>query len=221
MATSSLVKLWNRSNLLADKAVTENGGYFVGTNPTPGTALAFAVNASFDVTKGLFVYRNRDAVGGKNVHIDYLKIIPTVAPASGTAAHVALYTDTVNRYTSGGTQITPVNVSNSGQQGGSICDLFAASGGTVITVATAGQKVKLISRSVLRAVIPAINDEMVLAFGDSPAAAGSSATAAGRSATNVVPGLLTPGDNLVVIVWFPSNAATGLSYEFETGWSEQ
>lgn len=199
------------------QALADEGSCFVATNPTPGTALAFAVNATYDATKSLIAIRNLDSVGSRRVYLDYIKLIPTVAPASATSAHFALWLDSGNKYTSGGTAITPVNV-NADDTAQSVSSVILASGGaTLVTTAAA----RLVARGVLRSVIPAVHDELVIAAGADAGAATSSATAAGRN-VSVVPSVVIPPQGcLLVNVWFPSNAVTGLSYEAEVSLFER
>src|SRR5438874_5122085 len=72
-------------NPTSKHTISDEGSYFVLTNPTPGTAVASAVNASSDFTKSLFIFKNTAPVGGLRCYLDYLKILPTVAPASATS----------------------------------------------------------------------------------------------------------------------------------------
>lgn len=225
MAARSLIKqLASKSYVLADQDVVN--GYFLATNPTPGTGVGFGINATYDVTKNLFVFKNPNpASSGVRAYIDYFKVIPTVAPASGTAMHLAVAIDNVNRYTSGGTLVgpggsdTPSNM-NGDSNVGATCGLYYATT-TVITSPAAGTSVRKAGRSCLRAVIPAVNDTIVASFGSgAPDAGASSATAAGRATDNLPPLIIGPGEWGVFTVWFPSNAATGLSYEFEFAWAE-
>lgn len=226
MAARAIIKQWaNKTFVLSDQ--DSAGGYFVATNLTPGTAFAAGVSATWSATAAFFIYKNPNPANSLRQYLDYLKIIPTVAPASGTAAYFAIVIDTVNRYTSGGTLIggpgsTQATYNVNGDSGvSSTCGLYAASGGTVITAPAAGTSARTVSRGVLRSVIPAIGDELVLSFGSGMADAGSSSgTAAGRTATNAPPIIVGPGEQAVVHIWFPSNATTGLSYEFETAWGE-
>src|SRR5437016_11198053 len=85
--------------LLADK-----GAFFVATNPTPGTGIAFAVNAAVSETAGYFLsIKNTEAANGKRVYLDYLRLLCGVVPASATSAEMFIKTDTTG-YSSGGSQ---------------------------------------------------------------------------------------------------------------------
>lgn len=202
-------------------SLAEEGEYFVVTNPTPGTAVADAVNASSDFTKSAFVFYNTDVTGGKRCFLDYVKILPTVAPASATSLQLAIQIDNGNRYTSGGTGPTSgVNVN--GDSGlASVGKLYYCSGGAVITTASATSAVRLVHRSTPRSVIPAVLEEIVISFGNDATVGSSSGTTAGRSGVNGAPLIVGPGQSAVFNVWFPSNAITGISFEFEFAWFER
>ena len=72
------------------------GKYFVATNPTPGTAVAYALQTGYSATaNGLFGIQNTNAVGGPNIHLDYLKLIQTAtAPATTTVMRMEVYNET-------------------------------------------------------------------------------------------------------------------------------
>lgn len=218
--TGKYVENYSLNPIITKHVLADEGSYFIATNPTPGTALAFGVNASHDVTKNLFVFKNTDSANGKRMYLDYIKILPTVAPASGTSLQFAVYTDTVNRYTSGGTLITAVNV-NADDGTTPVGGVYAASGGTVITSPTTGSSARLVARGVARSVIPAVLEEIVIQFGGLADVASSSGTTVGRSGSNAAPVVIGGQQWAVVEVYFPSNALTGLSYEFETAWFER
>lgn len=201
--------------------LADEGSYFVLTNPTPGSALASAVNASSDFTKSLFIFYNSAAAGGPRCYLDYVKILPTTAPASATSMQFAVQIDTTNRYTSGGTGPTAgVNV-NGADGSASVGKWYYSSGSAVITTAAASNAVRLVARGVARSVVPAVLEEIVLQCASDSASGSSSGTTAGRTATNLPPIVLDGGQSAVFNVWFPSNAITGLSYEFEVGWYER
>src|SRR5438445_518542 len=70
----------------------DEGQRFTAINPTMGTGIAAALTQTFSDTAALAVIRNKDAVGGKRLYPDYIRLICTVAPASATAMHIALTT---------------------------------------------------------------------------------------------------------------------------------
>lgn len=199
----------------------DEGKYFVVSNPTPGTAVASAVSASFSATAPMFILRNSDVTGGLRLYLDYIKILPTVAPASGTSMQVAIQHDTTNRYTSGGTGPTSgVNV-NGDDGSASVGQLYYTSGGALLTAAAAGSSVRLVHRSTPRSTIPAVLDEIAIQFGGWADAGSSSGTTAGRSSSSGAPLIVAPQGSISVFIWFPSNAITGVSFEFEVAWSER
>jgi hypothetical protein len=74
--------------------------------------------------------------------------------------------------------------------------------------------------------IPVVGDELVLVCGpvDPGAYAGltaAQAVCAGRKVSCLPPIILGPNSALTLYAWFPGNAATSLSYEFEVGWWER
>src|SRR4051812_23324271 len=91
-------------------AMADEGTYYRSTNQTPGTATAYSITTAFSATAAFAIIRNTDSAGGKRLFLDYLRLICTTVPASATSAHFAVSVDTANRYTSGGTALTPQNV---------------------------------------------------------------------------------------------------------------
>jgi hypothetical protein len=214
--------------------IAENANYFVLTNPTPGTGVASAVNASSDFTKSFFILNNSltaptGPFRATSCYLDFIKIIPTVAPASATAMFFALQLDNGNKYTSGGTgPVGGVSVNGASMQPPnslagptSAGKWYYSSGGAMLTTAATSANVRLVGRGVGRSVIPAVGDEIVIIFGAHTQDGASSATAAGRTVTHEPPVVVDAGQSLIVNVWFPGNAATGISYEFEVGWWER
>lgn len=86
--------------------------------------------------------------------------ISTAVPAAGLSGHFFLKVDNRDRYASGGTQLTPINVNIDGGTG-SISQLFV---GAVTTVAPS-PAARLLCRGVIRSAIPVVNDEYVFRFG--------------------------------------------------------
>lgn len=202
--------------------LADEGTYFVATNPTPGTAIAGAVNAAVSETAGNLLYiKNNDGVGNsrnKRIYMQYLRLITTVAPASGLTGHCFMKVDNINRFGSGGTAITPTNV-NMDTSAATVSQVYF---GALTTVAPS-IAARTVHRSVMRSVVPVINDETIFVFGGNEFAGASTlgGTVAGRSIIPSAPVIIGPQQNLCMQVWYPSNATTPASYEFEIGWFER
>lgn len=217
LAATHLGELRTTSVLGSRQVAADEGSYFVSTNPTPGTAVASAVNASFDATKSFIAIRNKANASGKRVFVDYIKLIPTVAPASGTSMHYAVYVGPDALYTSGGTEYTPRNANGDSDES-PVSTVVVTSGAAMLTTVAASTGPR--ARGVARSVIPAVLEEIVIRFG-AEGGSGSSATAAGRSEVMAPPIIVQPGGVMLLNVWFPSNASTGISVEFEVGLIER
>ena len=199
-----------------DRAAAE-GSRFVSINPTLGTAIATTTSITgFDATKPVMLVQNRNGVGGANIILDYLRLILAQVPTSATAWNWAMVVDTINRYTSGGSAITPTNV-NTGGAGSGAGIYFGA-----VVAPAAGAAVKTVHRSQGRSVIPVTLDEWVFKFGAAPdSGAGSLGGAVAlRMPIPCGPVVLRPGDSWLLYGWGASNAAAP-SWEFELGHTER
>ena len=211
-------------HLLADE-----GSYFIATNPTPGTALAYNIQAAFSDTVPLFYVQNNDSKAnpfGKRLYLDYIKLICTTAPASGTGARFAIKTDPAIRTisTNNTTAITPTSP-NSDVATQSVCSLNVQSNATASALSASSTSARLVANASVGG-IPVVGDELVLVCGpvDPGAYAGltaAQAVCAGRKVSCLPPIILGPNSALTLYAWFPGNAATGLSYEFDVGWWER
>jgi len=90
-------------------SISDEGSYFKATNPAPSTGIAHALQGAFsDTTNVLFVLRNTDGEGAKRLYLDYVKLLyVSASPTAATAIEAAVKIDNTNRYSSGGTAITP------------------------------------------------------------------------------------------------------------------
>ncbi len=203
-------------------AAAQNGQYFVARNPTPGTALAFAVSASVSETAGNFLaLKNNSSPGAtteKKIILDFIRLICKTAPASGTAGYfyAALNSDTA-KYTSGGTELTAVQT-NMNESGASVAKVYAGALTTIAAAATA----RVVAGGVLRTAIPVVGDEWILKFGQDVASGYSllGGTATERMIIPCPPVILGPQHTLTLQMWFPSNATTAAQFEVEAGWIE-
>lgn len=203
-------------------ALSDEGTYIIGTSPTPGTGIPFVVNTGVSEIAGNFIYlKNNDAPENsrvKRVYPHYLRLICTAPPAAGISGHYLLKVDNKDRYTSGGSSISPVNCNISGGTG-TVAQLYAGA----LTTISPSPSARLLSRGVMRSLIPVINDEWMFSFGcaDAPGAGSLGGTIAQRMPIPVPPIILGPQANMCLQLWFPSNAVTPPSFEFEFGWFER
>src|SRR5688572_12871346 len=55
--------------------LADEGSYFTGVNPTPGTGIIHALTTAWSATAALFCLRNTDAEGAKRIYLDYVKLM--------------------------------------------------------------------------------------------------------------------------------------------------
>lgn len=208
--------------------LSDEGTYFKATNATPGTGIIHALTTTFSSTAALFCLRNTDAEGGKRLYLDFVRLTTgatAIAMTAATSIETAVTVDNTNRFSSGGTAITPVN-SNMDSAQGSIANLNF---GAVVLTAASGS-VRLLARSAFpRRAAPALvtGDQLMWDFGvvgaPSVSVAGSAtpATAPSQFYMPMGPAVIGGGDSLNFHLWYPAGATTAPTYEFEVGWWER
>jgi len=203
------------------------GQSFVATNATPGTALAYNVQASYSATVPFLYLFNTQATGGKSVWLDYIKIICTTAPASAVNAFYAIILDTAARALSpdNTVAITPVNTNFALASANPTSLQIKAQNNATASAVAAAAAPRLLARGVLGG-LPVVGDELIIDFGSDDIAPHAGLTAAQASAparkVSSSPAFcLCPGTSAIVHLWFPSNATTGLSYELEMSYWER
>jgi hypothetical protein len=217
-------------SLIASKhLLADEGSYFIATNVTPGTAQAYNIQAAFSDTTPLLYIQNNDSKANpfaKRMYLDYIKLICTVVPASATGARFAVKTDPQLRTisTNNTLAITPTSP-NSDVATQSVCSVNAQNSGTASVLTASSGAARLVANASMGG-IPVVGDELVLVCGPAdpgpyPGLTAAQATCAGRKVSCLPPIILGPNSALTLCAWFPGNAATGLSYEFEMGWWER
>jgi hypothetical protein len=203
------------------------GDYWTTTNPTPGSALAYNVQAAFSsVTPFLYLFNSASA-GGVSVYLDYIKIIVTTAAASGTRAYYALIADQAARTltTDHTSALTPAGPNQAtANAAASVLTVNAQNSATASVIAAASSAARLVGRGSLGGATVA-GDELIIDFGSNGPFAYNGATAAivnpSCQTSGTAPVILDPQACLMVALWFPNNVTTGLSYELEMGHWEQ
>lgn len=195
----------------------EEGSRFVTTNPTLGTPIATTTSiTAFTVASPVMVLQNRNGIGGANITLDYLRLLLSQVPTSATAWNWAAVLDTVNRWTSGGSQLTPANVNTGGAASG-LAVFFGA-----LVAPAAGVSARTVHRSAGRSAVPVTQDEWLFKFGsqnhEGPSTLGGAVAL--RIPIPCGPVVLRPGDNWVLYGWGAANAAAP-SWELELGHQER
>ena len=184
-------------------------------NPTPGTGIAEAVKAAFAATAAMAIIRNGST--SLLVRPKYIRLVNTVIPASATRAEAAVVVDTgATRYSSGGSSLTARNRDMSSGVNSSTTVRFGA-----LVTGAASSNVRQVSRFQLRAAIPVVYEEYIIAFDanrhDFNTIGG---TAAQRHVVDAGPVVLGANQEMLVHTWYPSNATTPASWECEIVWTE-
>lgn len=206
-------------NTLADE-----GAYFVATNATLGTAISgTAAPTAFSATVALMSIYNSiaaSAAPGKSIFLHWIQLEIRAAGTNGTSFQYAMSVDTGNRYSSGGTAITPVspNIGNTASSSTSIATVnFGA------LTATAANNARRIKHGQLRSVIKVVGDVYLFVFGRGlPSAPGMVLEGTAQAFIPVMcpPVVLGPNSSFLLHEVAPSQSVAA-TYEFSAGWWER
>jgi len=212
--------------LMKKHALAAEGSYFVSTN-TPGTVAVAAgpYPTGYANTAGWWFFQNWNAAGGPSAYVDYLKLIVTAAVgATPTAWNFAVIRDVATPLslqitTAHITSIVPVNT-NGGSSNQSKC-LFGYQNNATASVNVAPTSASaVVGRACIGAGLGVVGDEYVLDFGatdPSPIQGLTAAEAAssGRKVGVLPPLMVPPGQQIMIVPWWPGAGTSGLGYEFE------
>lgn len=196
------------------------GSHFIARNPTPGTGIVgHAAPTTLDDTKPLLVIKNNAAVSsGINIILDYIRLRLTTAGTASTNVRFDIKTDTINRYTSGGTALSPVNVNTNSVIASNALVYYGA-----ITAPAVGSNVRVMDGIEFRPVIGVVGDHYTLTFGspDHPATALiTSGTAICHAVANFHPVILGPGQTFLLHQWSASQSGA-ITFEPTVSWIER
>lgn len=223
MAANAIVVNGALSVLPPDQAAAGNGQYLIVTNPTPGTAIAYAQQVTFSATaNGLLAVQNNELLGGRSAYLDYLKLIQTAtAPATTTVMRFEAFNETgIVSMTGNVATRTPV-VSNGGVAPGTVTvQSFAAGAGTV--PAAVGTR-RLQSVAAIQTGVAVINDTYILQFGSGDAVGGTAGLTAARATApatitgQAAPVVVSPQSTSWLNMWWVTGTTNVASFEFELG----
>lgn len=192
------------------------GYQYSATSPTADTGIAAAVTASFSATAAFLSIFNNLAKDSSVIIPRLLRLINTVVPASGTNFKGSIVTDSINRYSSGGSTLTGVGLH--GDQ--SRTSLAVINAGAV--VAAAASAARVVARFQARSTIPVVGDEYIFDFGGM--GQGGSIPINGTNASRFiipVPKIeIANGHTMLLHTWWASNGVTPPSFEVELTYDE-
>lgn len=197
------------------------GNYLMATNPTPGTAIAYANQTAFSATaNGLFAIANNESAGGRTVALDYLKLEQTATAPTGTLAmHFEAFNETgIVTLTGNVATRVPVSYANQPAPGTLTVQSFAAGAATV--PAAVGTR-RLQSLGILDTGVTVQHDTFLVQFGaDVIGTAGLTAARAtdpADMATTMGPVTVPPQSTTWINMWWVTSATNVPSFEFELG----
>lgn len=223
MGTSAVVLNGQVGLMSSRQMLAAAGSYFNVTNPTPGTAIAYANQTSFSATaNGLIMVSNNEPAGGKSVYFDRLSLIQTATAPTGTLSlRLDAYNETgIVAMTGNVATRTPVQIntgSGTSQTFNGVVQTFAAGAATV--PAAVGTR-RLIDVGQLPSGVTVAHDQFVFDFGADGPSAGTAgltaarATAPARLTSQMAPVIVAPQTTSWLNLWWVTSAANVPSFEF-------
>jgi hypothetical protein len=192
----------------------DEGSYFVARNATPGTGVVgHAAPTTHDTEKAFIMLENGSE--SLRVTLDYIKLHVTAAGTGGTVNYATHTVDKNRTYSSGGENLTIVNVNLLGSQSSV---LTTAKIGAVVPGQANTTNAVIVAHQRLRTVIPVVGDIIFFNFGGVPVPSGAvlGGTTELERGIQCPPIVLGPGHSYHLVLWRASQSAAA-SYECEIG----
>ncbi len=219
MAQLSVVALNGQVAVLPSRGFLAASGYqFVCTNPTVGTAIAYANKTSWSATaNGLFSISNSNPTGGANLYFDRLRLIQTATAPTGTNIRWEVYLQTtIAVISSAAAAITPVNANPLATTSTKATVTFFNAGAGTVPAVTGVRT--LVDEGSMAVGVSVANDTNNWDFYSDGMAAGKMGVTAARSTdpadlwTQGGPIIVPPGCTAFMNLWGPATNVP--SYEF-------
>jgi len=200
----------------------DEGSYFVATNPTFLTAVSgTATPTAFSATVGLLtIYNQLTATSSpsKRIYPAWIQLEVRTVGTAGTSVNYALSVDGGNRFSSGGSPLSPVNPNMD-----SAATSIAALNFGALTTAAATNASRRVKHGRIRPAIMVTGDIYLFTFGQAVAphpGAELSGTNAQMIPVHCPPVCLGPNQSLILHEIQPSQSAAA-TYEVSMGWWER
>lgn len=204
-------------------ALSDEGSYYTVVNPTIDTPVVYGIITAYVATTPMFLICNTatavSAGGtGRSIFLDFVKVRITTGPASATNWKFVVDIDTTTRLSTAptGGVSRVVNNINPGMGNDFEGQVWAFSGGTVLTVMAASAQARTIAHGSLAQSVPLVLDELVILFGQGDAQLAPSGTAVTRRLSSAPPCVIPPGCSAAIHQYGTSNG-TALQGEYSLG----
>lgn len=200
--------------------LSDEGSYFSVNNAQTGIATAAAPTA-FSATNPFLLLYNTSAPSDDfaiRVYPDALMLLATAAGTAGASVQFAITLDRGNRYTSGGTDLTP-NIRGVAQTASRTSVLRAYAGNITASAATSNART-IVGNRYMKGAIPVAGDQYSVRFGNTDTPDMLSISTILFSQNNVQPIILGADESMLVHLWLPSQSAAS-SYAPEFSWWER
>jgi hypothetical protein len=230
LRTTAYDELFVQANVRKQHGLLDEQSYFVTNNAQTGIAIPAA--ASFAATTPAAVIYNTASVAdptAKAIYLDYLCLVTTAAgswASAGVNLQAMVYTDTGDRYTSGGTDLTANIVSPNTD--GPRSALAKVRFGNITAAAATGNVRPICGLRILRPAVSAtvadvVGETKYLNFGGVEGMFNGSITVANA---NVIPVPLPairvgPGASCLIYIVMNGTTPSAASYAPEFGWWER
>jgi len=223
--------VWTIGGVRKQHGLADEGTYFVCNNAQTG--IASPAGTAFAGAVAMMVLANTDSPSNQNakrIHLDYMALITTAAgsfASAGVNLQAALYLDSGNRYTSGGSELS-ANIVNANMDVATRASVAKVYFGNLVTTAVGQYTRALVGQRILRPVVSGtvadvIGETKFLNFGGVEAMMNGSITVA--NANNIPipmpPVIIGPSQCAVLHFWMNGTTPSAASYLPELGWWER
>jgi hypothetical protein len=196
-----------------DSGISDGANYYLMTTPTSGTGIISNGGTSAVATTPSLVLYNS---GLLTVNLMYLRLSSTVVGGGAATKNFTFYTDTGNRWASGGTALVSQNTNIPSGNASSLVGHFGA-----ITAGAAVAQRQLQNDWFRVALADVVGDVYEWQYGGS--GPGSSSSQVATVATFVrptAPITIQPGNSYLMNLW-SSTFTQGITFEVQIGYSEK
>lgn len=203
--------------------LADEGSYFLATNPTVATGIAgIAAADGYNAAETLFLLYNTSTESeAVRLYLDFLELQCTVVDTAGTDIRFDHHIDNTDRFTSGGSNITPVspNMDSTASAKGRL--RFGA-----VVSAAASSSVRYLGGRQLASTDLVANDLMLFTYGGSNSYSNQNsnlteeATLARFWHVACPPVVLGPGDSYLFTINCASQSGAA-TWTFNAGWWER